>query len=146
MGCKVERSHQGLRLQGPNPDTTSEGERLKGVEVDSSGWPDAVLALAVAAVFAEGPTILHGVKHLRLKESDRLKALENELRKLGAEARFHPDRDLLRIQPGSKPTGKQGSQIEIHTYNDHRMAMSLALAGLRIPGLVIQNPECVAKT
>jgi len=109
--------------------------------VNGNAWPDAVLALAVAALFAEGPTTIRGIAHLRLKESDRLAALETELRRLGAEARAGADH--LHIAP---PPISQLRGAALHTYDDHRMAMSLALAGLRIPGVRIQNPGCVAKT
>ena len=100
--------------------------------------PDAVLALAVVALFADGPSTIRNIAHLRLKESDRLAALESELRKLGARAQAGPD--SLRIEPGPL----RGARIA--TYDDHRMAMSFALAGLRIPGVEIEDPECVAKT
>jgi 3-phosphoshikimate 1-carboxyvinyltransferase len=100
--------------------------------------PDAVLALAVVALFAEGPTRIRNVANLRIKETDRLAALETELRKLGAGARTGPD--WLEIEPGPL----RGAAID--TYDDHRMAMAFALAGLRVPGVVIRDPGCVAKT
>lgn len=138
MGCQVKRGRRSIRLRGPQ---WKKGGRLRGIEVNGNAWPDAVLALAVAALFAEGPTTIRGIAHLRLKESDRLAALETELQRLGADARA--DADHLHIAP--TPVQKlRGATL--HTYDDHRMAMSLALAGLRIPGVRIQNPGCVAKT
>lgn len=131
MGCGVERGAASIEVRGPE-------RGLRGVDVDMNALPDAVLALAVVALFAEGPTRIRNVANLRIKESDRLAALENELRKLGAEARA--TRDALEIVPGPL----RGAEIE--TYDDHRMAMSFALAGLRIPGVVIRDPECVSKT
>ena len=101
--------------------------------------PDAVLALAVVALFADGPSTIRNIAHLRIKESDRLAALETELRKLGARAHARaPTRS--RIEPGPL----RGARIA--TYDDHRMAMSFALAGLRVPGVEIEDPGCVAKT
>jgi 3-phosphoshikimate 1-carboxyvinyltransferase len=131
MGCRVTRGAEGIELLGPR-------ERLRAVDVDMNDIPDAVLALAVVALFADGPSTIRNIAHLRLKESDRLAALESELRKLGARA--EASRDSLRIEPGPL----RGARIA--TYDDHRMAMSFALAGLRIPGVEIEDPACVAKT
>src|SRR5690606_11833931 len=103
-----------------------------------SGAPDGALAVAVACLFASGPSRLRGLGTLRAKETDRLAALQTELRRLGAGAEV--EGDTLIITPG--PT--RGAEIE--TYDDHRMAMSFALAGLRIPGVVIGDPGCVSKT
>ena len=131
MGCRVERSGDTVSVHGPSG-------RLRGIDVDMNDLPDAVLALAVVALFAEGATRIRNVANLRIKETDRLAALETELRKLGASARTGPD--WLEIEPGPL----RGSAID--TYDDHRMAMAFALAGLRVPGVVIRDPGCVAKT
>src|SRR5262249_55459435 len=94
--------------------------------------------LAAVACFAAGPTTIRNVAHIRHKETDRLVALATELRRVGVEvAEFA---DGLTITP--RPL--QGAVIE--TYNDHRMAMSMALIGLKVPGIGIRNPGCVAKT
>jgi 3-phosphoshikimate 1-carboxyvinyltransferase len=131
MGCRVARDAEGLEVAGP------EG-RLRGVDVDMNALPDAALALAVVALFADGPTRIRNVANLRIKETDRLAALEQELRKLGANARSGSD--FLEILPGPpRPAA-------IDTYDDHRIAMAFALAGLRIPGVAIRDPGCVAKT
>ena len=132
MGCAVERGADGITVRAP-----ADG-RLRGVDVDMNAMPDAVLALAVVALFAEGPTRIRNVANLRIKETDRLAALERELGKLGARARAGADG--LEIQPGTL----HGAAID--TYDDHRMAMAFALAGLRVPGVVIREPGCVAKT
>ena len=100
---------------------------------------DTVQTLAVVALFADGPTTIRDVAHIRHKETDRIGDLARELRKFGAAVDELPDG--LRITP---PSGMHGATVE--TYNDHRMAMSLALAGLRIPGVTILNPGCTAKT
>ncbi len=131
MGCRVERGPRHVTVSGP-------AGRLRGLEVDMNAMPDAVLALAVTALFAEGPTRITNVANLRLKETDRLAALERELSKLGARA--EASADALTIVPGPL----HGAEID--TYDDHRMAMSFALAGLRVPGVVIRDPGCVAKT
>ena len=100
--------------------------------------PDAAPTLAVTAIFARGRSVLTGLSTLRLKESDRVSALAKELSRLGA--KIVEGADFLEISP--RPL--RGLAVE--TYNDHRMAMSLALAGLRVPGVVIRNPECVSKS
>ena len=131
MGCRVAHRAGVLEVEGP-------AGRLRGVDVDMNALPDAALALAVVALFAEGPTRIRNVANLRLKETDRLAALEQELCKLGANARS--GKDFLEITPG--PT----RPAAIDTYDDHRMAMAFALAGLRIPGVSIRDPGCVSKT
>lgn len=131
MGCAVQRGNDFAEVRGPLG-------RLRGVDVDMNDLPDAAMALAVTALFAQGETHIRNVANLRLKETDRLKALETEIRRLGGRARA--TRDSLHIEPG-KLHG-----AEVATYDDHRMAMSFALAGLRIPGVVIRNPDCVSKT
>jgi 3-phosphoshikimate 1-carboxyvinyltransferase len=131
MGCRVARSAEAVELRGPEAG-------LAGVDVDMNAMPDAVLALAVTAAFARGPTRIRNVAHLRIKESDRLAALERELCKLGAGARATADG--LEIEPAPL------NGAEIDTYDDHRMAMAFALAGLRVPGVAIRDPGCVAKS
>jgi 3-phosphoshikimate 1-carboxyvinyltransferase len=131
MGAIVTRGANEVQVQGP-------AQGLSGVEVDMNDMPDAVLALAVTAAFASGPSLITNVANLRIKESDRLLALETELRKLGAHA--EAGSDYLRIEP--RPL----HGAEIATYDDHRMAMAFALAGLRIPGVVICDPACVSKS
>ena len=132
MGCRVARHSEGVQVE------RDPGAPLRAVEVDANAFPDAALALAVVALFAEGVTTIRGLAHLPLKETDRLAALRTELRRLGALAQTGPD--WLRIEPGPL----HGATVE--TYDDHRMAMSFALAGLRIPGVAIRDPGCVAKT
>jgi 3-phosphoshikimate 1-carboxyvinyltransferase len=131
MGCRVERGERAVTVQGPTG-------RLRGVDVDMNALPDAALALAVVAAFADGPTRIRNVANLRIKETDRLAALETELRKLGAGARAGAD--SLEIVPGPL------HGAEIATYRDHRMAMAFALAGLAVPGVAILDPDCVSKT
>jgi 3-phosphoshikimate 1-carboxyvinyltransferase len=129
MGCRVPRPSAGLTVRG-GP--------LRGIDVDLNAISDTVMTLAAVACFADGPTTIRNVAHIRHKETDRLAALAAELRKVGAEVEEFVDG--LRITP--RPL--HGAVLD--TYNDHRMAMSLALIGLRVPGIVINNPGCVAKT
>jgi 3-phosphoshikimate 1-carboxyvinyltransferase len=131
MGCTVVRSSAGVEVRGPSGP-------LRALDADMNAMPDAVLAAAVTALFADGTTRIRNVGNLRIKESDRLRALETELRKLGADA--HADADSLVITPGAL----RGAEIE--TYDDHRVAMAFALAGLRLHGVRIRDPHCVSKS
>lgn len=132
MGCVVERGSDHVTLIAPKAS-------LRAVDVDMNRMPDAVLGVAVAALFCDGTTQIRNVGNLRIKESDRLAALETELRKLGADAHAGPD--SLSITP---PKRLQGAVID--TYDDHRMAMAFALAGLRVQGVSIRDPHCVSKS
>ncbi len=132
MGCTVRRDHD---------QTTVTGGPLRAVDVDMNAISDTVMTMAVAALFADGVSRIRNVGHIRNKETDRIAALAAELRKLGAQVEELPDG--LVIEPPA-PSLLQPARIE--TYNDHRMAMSFALAGLKIPGVTILDPGCVAKT
>ena len=112
---------------------------LQGIDVSMADMPDMAQTLAVVALFAEGPTHLRGLHTLRLKETDRIAALATELRKLGAEVDV--EGDDLTIHPP-----KQLNAAEIDTYDDHRMAMSFAVAGTRVPNITIKDAQCVNKT
>jgi len=129
MGCRAEKKSNTLQIKG-NP--------LKGITINMNNMPDAVQTLAVTALFAEGETVIQGIGNLRIKETDRILALANELIRLGAEV--ETGEDYLVIRPGDY----RGAEIE--TYDDHRMAMSFAVAGLKIPGIRIKNPTCVEKS
>jgi 3-phosphoshikimate 1-carboxyvinyltransferase len=129
MGCQVVRGQGGV---------TVEGRPLRGIDVDMNDISDTVMTLAAVACFADGPTTIRNVAHVRHKETDRLAALATELRRLGAGVEERADG--LTITPGRL------HGAEVKTYNDHRMAMGLALVGLRVPGVVIKNPACVTKT
>ncbi len=130
MGCTVAEGPDWLEVR-------SDG-RVRGVDIDLNAMPDMAQTLAVTALFAEGPTTIRNVGNLRIKECDRIRATVTELRKLGAEAEEYEDG--LRIVPGPL----HGAAID--TYEDHRMAMSFAMAGLRIPNVRINDPACVSKT
>lgn len=129
MGCRIDETPQGL---------TVTGGALRGIDINMNAISDTVQTLAVVALFAEGPTTIRGVAHIRHKETDRIGDLARELRKLGAEIEEFPDG--LRITP------RVLRAATLETYRDHRMAMSLSLAGLRTPGVVILDPACTEKT
>lgn len=130
MGCEVNTRTNGLEVSCYN--------RLKPLNADLSQTPDIVPTLAVVAAFAEGESVFCNVENLRYKESDRLDAVIDGLNVMGIEARF-ADNNLY-IQ-GGQPKGGT-----IKTYNDHRIAMSFAVAGLGVSGQVIEDPQCVAKS
>lgn len=134
MGCRVETAPTEMTVHGP-----VEGQRLRGLDIDLSDMPDTVQTLAVLALFADGPTTIRNVANLRIKETDRLSALNTELTKLGAAVSERSDG--LQIIPPDELV-----PAAIDTYNDHRMAMSFALVGLKCPGLVINDAECCEKT
>ncbi|VTT99756.1 3-phosphoshikimate 1-carboxyvinyltransferase : 3-phosphoshikimate 1-carboxyvinyltransferase OS=Singulisphaera acidiphila (strain ATCC BAA-1392 / DSM 18658 / VKM B-2454 / MOB10) GN=aroA PE=3 SV=1: EPSP_synthase [Gemmataceae bacterium] len=129
MGCTALRGRDCIAVTG-GP--------LRGIDVDMNDISDTVMTLGAVACFAEGPTTIRNVGHIRHKETDRIAALATELRKLGAKVEERDDG--LTITPGPL----RGCAVD--TYNDHRMAMSLALVGLKVPGVVVRNPGCVAKT
>jgi 3-phosphoshikimate 1-carboxyvinyltransferase len=129
MGCRVESCDAGITLHG---------RPLRGIAVDMNDISDTVMTLGAVACFATGPTTIRNVGHIRHKETDRLTALATELRKVGAGVEETTDGLTITPQP------LQGATLA--TYNDHRMAMSLALLGVKIPGIIIENPGCVAKT
>ncbi len=129
MGCRVIRGSDWIEVQG--------GE-LYGIEVDMNEMPDIVPTLAVTAAFARGKTVIQNIGHLRLKESDRIHAVAVELSKVGI--RTEEGQNSLTIE-GGRPHGG-----EIETYEDHRMAMSFAIAGLAVPGIRLKGERCVDKS
>lgn len=135
MGCTVERSAHGITVIGP--------EELHGVEVDMGDCPDVVPTLAVVATRARGRTVIRNIAHLRIKECDRLHVMVEELTKLGARMTEQPDSMIIE---GLGPDAPPMHGAEIDTYNDHRIAMSFAVAGLVVPGVKVRGEECVAKS
>ncbi|MDE2217620.1 MAG: 3-phosphoshikimate 1-carboxyvinyltransferase [Planctomycetota bacterium] len=129
MGCNVAMGIDWIEVQG---------NKLHGLDVDMGDMPDVVQTLAAVAVFAVGKTRVRNVKNMRIKETDRIAAVVNELRRMGIVAKEYEDGFEI------EPFEPLPSAIE--TYDDHRMAMSFALIGLRASGIVIKNPECVSKT
>jgi 3-phosphoshikimate 1-carboxyvinyltransferase len=129
MGCRIERATDALTVHGGS---------LHGIDVDMNDISDTVMTLGAVASFAEGSTTIRNVAHIRHKETDRIAALATELRRIGATVEEFADGLTI------TPAPLHGGVIE--TYADHRIAMSLALVGLRIAGIVIDHPACVAKT
>lgn len=129
IGCGVKKGKNFVEVQGRN---------LKGIDIDMNNMPDVVPTLAVTSVFAEGTTTIRNVSNLRYKETDRLKALAFELRKIGA--------NVEETNDGLRVGRRRLQKAIIETYNDHRIAMSFAIAGLAISGIRIKNPNCVAKS
>lgn len=118
--------------------TARGGNRLKGISIDCSDIPDALPILSVAACFAQGDTILTGVESIRVKETDRVEVMKRELSKMGASIEDRPDRMI--IHGGKKLHGRK-----VESHDDHRVAMSLAVAGLFSDGVTeVSNAECVS--
>ena len=129
MGCAVEQIHDTTVVYGGD---------LRGGDFDLHHMSDVVPTLAAVACFAEGPTTIRNVANVRVKECDRLAAMATELGRLGVKVEEFADG--MTITPGPM------AGATVQTYDDHRIAMSLALVGLRVPGVVISEPECVRKT
>ncbi|SMC22770.1 3-phosphoshikimate 1-carboxyvinyltransferase [Desulfacinum hydrothermale DSM 13146] len=130
MGCRVDWTEEGVCVQGPRT--------LRSVDADMNRMPDMVPTLAVLAACAEGASRIRNVAHLRIKESDRLRAVAVELSKLGVQVEEGSDGLVIQGPP------RRGATIE--TYEDHRIAMAFAVLGLRVPGVVIRGAATVRKS
>jgi 3-phosphoshikimate 1-carboxyvinyltransferase len=130
MGCRVEITSDFIEVQGP--------DRLRGVEVDMNAFSDTMITLSAIAPFAKTPTTIKNVAHIRLQETDRLRAVATELNRLGIRTQTTPS--SIRIIPGQIQSGV------VRTYGDHRMAMAFAVTGLVSSGIRIGDPGCVTKT
>ena len=129
MGCEVTWNAESITVRG---------RELHGIDIDMNAISDTAQTLACVAPFATGPTRIRNVAHMRHKETDRVAAVVTELQRLGLSVEEHPDG--MTIHPGPLQPGS------VATYDDHRMAMSFALLGLRVPGIVIADPGCTSKT
>ncbi|OGY74716.1 MAG: 3-phosphoshikimate 1-carboxyvinyltransferase [Candidatus Jacksonbacteria bacterium RIFOXYA2_FULL_43_12] len=133
--ARFKASKIGLDLKG--------GQGLRGGTFDLNDMPDMVPTLAVLAMFAAGRTRIKNIANLRLKETDRLRALATEIRKFGVAVKERPTGlEIVGCPDIKKPLSK----IIVETYNDHRLAMAFAVAKLILPGIIIKNPKCVAKS
>ena len=133
MGCSVSY-HNGITVSGPS--------ELSGIEVDMGDCPDVAPTLAIVASQAKGRTVIKNIAHLRIKECDRINAMATELSKIGVKVEEKPD--ALIIEGLDQKSPLHGARIE--TYNDHRIAMCFAIAGLVVPGITITNENCVSKS
>lgn len=146
MGAAVVRGRfagePGIEVRGP---TT-----LEPLMADMADMPDAAMTLAAAASFAHGPSLLRGVRTLRVKESDRIEAMRRELAKIGVVVRspVAGDGDAMSVEPpaGGVDCSPACPRVAFDTYDDHRIAMALSLLALRRPRVAINHPQCVAKT
>jgi 3-phosphoshikimate 1-carboxyvinyltransferase len=124
--------------------------KISPIMTDLSDMPDTAMTLAAVAAFADGTSVVKGLKTLRVKETDRIAAMQNELAKIGVKivTPISGDAGAISITPpeGGIDCSMNAPRVEFDTYDDHRMAMSLALIGLRRPNVVIKDPKCVAKT
>jgi len=131
MGCVVTEFDNSLAVHGPSS--------IVGIDIDMRDIPDTAQTLAAIAPFASSPTRIRGIASARVKETDRVHATCTELQRLGVSVEEHEDG--MTIHPVEKMRA-----ASIQTYNDHRMAMSFSLIGLRFDGVTIENPACVSKT
>ncbi len=130
MGCIVHYRSDGVTVHGPS--------QLRGVDVNMNAISDTAQTLAAIAPYADGPVTIRDVQHIRHKETDRIQAIVTELRKLGATVDEFADG--LRVHPGKLHAA------DVDTYQDHRMAMAFAVAGLKTSGVRINDPGCTQKT
>lgn len=131
-GCHAEDTKKGILLSPP-----AEG-RFRGVDADMSACSDQAITLAAIAPFADSPTTITGISHIRFQESDRIRSIVTELSKMGIRCEEQPLG--ITIYPGAPAPSL------VETYDDHRMAMGFALTGLRSRGIVIHDPDCCRKT
>lgn len=135
MGAKIEDSDTMTSV------TSSPTSRLRGYTNDLNHIPDAAMTIATLVILADGPTTIRNVGNWRVKETDRMAAMQTELTKLGATVEVNGDDITITPPPGGKIT-----PAAIDTYDDHRMAMAFAVIGLAQPGVTINDPDCVNKT
>lgn len=142
MGCKVNWQDEFIQIESEGIDIENKKSSLKGIgEVDMNNYPDIVMPLCVVAAFAEGETKITNIAHLKFKESDRIGVTVEELRKLGADVEAGDDYILVK---GHSGVALHGAEIDSH--NDHRIAMSFTIAGLKIGGVKIINERAVDKS
>lgn len=138
----ADQPDDGIAVQGTH--------RLEPVLADMADMPDAAVTLAVLAAFAAGPSVVRGLDTLRLKESDRIAALQHELARIDVrvDVGVRRDRGAITISPppGGIDCSRSAPPVTFETYRDHRIAMALALVGLRRPNVFIRDPACIAKT
>ncbi|MCI9276517.1 MAG: 3-phosphoshikimate 1-carboxyvinyltransferase [Lachnospiraceae bacterium] len=132
MGCTAKDTPEGVLVMPPAD------RRIHGIRADMSACSDQAITLAAIAPFADSPTTISHIGHIRLQESDRIAAMAAELTRMGI--RCEEEKDAITIYPGMP------RPATVETYDDHRMAMGFSLIGLRCPGVLIDNPRCCRKT
>lgn len=159
MGCRSEETGKGIRLWFDSQDVAFDYEvgnqsgvmreqntvmrQFHGVDVSMKDFSDQTMTLAAIAPFADTPTTIRNIGHIRFQESDRLHAILTELQRLGVRCEEVPEADGIRIWPLAD---ENANIVEIETYEDHRMAMAFTLPGLVLGGIAIKNPKCCGKT
>ncbi len=134
LGCTVTDTPDGICVTGP-----ADGH-YPGLDITMSDFSDQTMTMAVLALFADTPTHIRGVGHIRAQECDRMTATITEINRLGGNAQVDEEGTGIIITPAPL----HGARIE--TYDDHRMAMAFSLVGLRVEGVEIDNPSCCKKT
>lgn len=140
MGCKITKSKAGTTITGP-----SELNKLR--EIDMNETPDLVMTFAVLAMFTPGETKIKNIPNLRIKETDRLAALENEINKFNIKTKTTKSSITIKGDPKKlmSPLFRK-KKIKIQTYNDHRIAMCFGILKRLFPNIIIEKPECVSKS
>lgn len=132
LGCTVRETDCGIEVTG------AENGKLQGITVDMKDFSDQTMTLAALAPFAESEIRIENIGHIRLQECDRLHATATELTRLGISC--EEEETAITIHPGMPKAGI------VQTYDDHRIAMSFALIGLKAEGIEIADPMCCKKT
>ncbi len=137
MGCTLEEEEDGVRVSG------RQIREYPGLDISMKDFSDQAMTMAVLAPFAQSATLIRNIGHIRFQESDRIKAILTELGRLGVKCEEVPEEDGIRIYPVSP---EEILETEVETYEDHRMAMSFTLIGLKTGKITIKDPECCGKT
>ncbi len=134
MGCKAEETEEGICIRG------SELSHYEGVTISMKDFSDQTMTMAAIAPFANSPTLIQNVGHIRFQESDRISAIVTELNRMGIICREVQEEEGIYIEPGTI------REVEVETYDDHRMAMAFSLIGVKTGKVTILNPGCCKKT
>ncbi len=134
MGCRMDETEDGILMAG------SKLTGYQGLSISMKDFSDQTMTMAAIAPFADSPTLIRNVGHIRFQESDRIKAIVTELNRMGITCQEVPEEDGIRIIPG------EIKEAEVETYEDHRIAMAFSLVGIKTGKITILNPGCCKKT
>lgn len=134
MGCVLKDAEEGVQIKG------SSLRGYPGLNISMKDFSDQTMTMAVLAPFADSATLIRNIAHIRYQESDRIRAVLTELGRMGVKCEEVPEADGIQIFPG------EISETEVETYEDHRMAMSFTLIGLKTGKIAIREPDCCRKT